>query len=473
MPKNSFATAVYYTLVLTVGVFLIMATKQVAFINQGDFARSVGFMLDAPIDPLPGSNLALFGFVWRYQEGSWLSVHAMNSSSAIFLVAGLVQKIYSNYFNVFAVSLGAKVALLWLGHLLAQRAGEHLALGWAGRTLAFVLLAVSLFYAHNIALLNSFYQEYAYFLFLPVVLLGCMSPRGRRRSAYLLIGALMCGAAKTQFVYIPLLLLTVIAASDFLSRQRLDLGLMIGLLLVQAACVALASSYQSSSLNFYHSTYTGSYVVLSDDELRALGLDEREVACVGVDAWGNRLDGPGGTQVSPGHRSCVGMREISVRDILAPYLKYPDVALRIWRRAMPSHFTVDYFHVYRELRYALALEADALGRFPRQASSLRESYVTPLLIPLVALGLALPVVIWLLGLPCRLCAPSLFLSLMIVSQIGISILGEGLRDLSRHMSAAQLGLDLLVLLCLAQVYGLGRGLLARRRDRSQWAARAG
>ena len=47
----------------------------------------------------------------------------------------------------------------------------------------------------------------------------------------------------------------------------------------------------------------------------------------------------------------------------------------------------------------------------------------------------------------------LVLGLFVVSQIAITMLGEGVRDLSKHLWAAQWALDMLVLLLALQALG--------------------
>lgn len=56
----------------------------------------------------------------------------------------------------------------------------------------------------------------------------------------------------------------------------------------------------------------------------------------------------------------------------------------------------------------------------------------------------------------------LFLNAFVYSQIVISLLGEGLRDLSKHLIAAQLALDLLVVVTVVNVAALVVAAMRRR-----------
>jgi len=62
-----------------------------------------------------------------------------------------------------------------------------------------------------------------------------------------------------------------------------------------------------------------------------------------------------------------------------------------------------------------------------------------------------------------LAAGGLLLALLVVAQVIIVLLGEGVRDMSKHLWAAQLALDMLVVLTAVQ--GLGwLWLLWRRKS---------
>ena len=119
--------------------------------------------------------------------------------------------------------------------------------------------------------------------------------------------------------------------------------------------------------------------------------------------------------------------------------------------ALPYHFTTHYTHVYAHFPYVTPRNGKDFkgGILLVKLSELREKTVTRLAVVLVILGLVVPF----LRRPGQhrgLGLSSLFLALFIISQIVVSLLGEGIRDLSKHLWAAQLALDFLVLTLLAQ-----------------------
>jgi hypothetical protein len=69
----------------------------------------------------------------------------------------------------------------------------------------------------------------------------------------------------------------------------------------------------------------------------------------------------------------------------------------------------------------------------------------------IAAGLLLPFLNPRRGLSVETRAATLLLALFVPSQIVVSLLGEGVRDLSKHLAAAQLCLDLLWVLLVLQL----------------------
>lgn len=427
------------------GLFLLISSKTIGFMDQGDFARAISFFLDRPLDLSHGT-------VWTFRDPPAAPAE-LTTSVALFYLSALVQKLYSNVFSVYAMALAAKLFLLACLYRFSGQLAEQFGARRGARLALFVVLAISGFYAHNVALFNSFYMEYAFFLFLPVLLMG-MGRTGRPRSAALLVtGAFLCGGAKTQFFYVPLLVLVCLTVAGALERRWLSRTLVGGLLLAQAVCVLPLLTNPNAAANRYHATYLGSYPVLGEAQLRALGLSPEQIACVDVDAWGNRISEPGGDTFTAGFPTCVATQTISLSDVLRPYLLYPRALFDVFAVTLPRHLTVDYFHVDRKLAYIIPADGTSfgLGRWLVGASALRDAATPAMAVVLVALGLLLPF----LGRS-RLGAASLFLSLFFLSQLLVVMLGEGMRDFSRHLSAAQFGLDLLLPLSVLQLLALFR-----------------
>lgn len=450
-------TFAYFAAVALIGFCLILASSHIGMLNQGDYNRAIGSMLSQPLDSLPRPYLFPSGFIWSFKpEFTGSRVHA-DASSLIFWAAGIIQKSYREAFSLYSLALVAKIFLLLLCHVLAKRVAELLGQQLVGRLVIFMALAFTVFYAHHIALLNSFYQEYAFLLFLPLLLLCTLEHEQKTKVWLCCVGAFFCGAAKTQYFYVPLLFLIVMFGISIIERKKIDKRLIAGMLIVQAVCLIPVTKNESAKLNYYHSIYLGSYLVMTPEQLKESGVDDTSRACIGVDAWNNLFTGPGLTTIIPGKPTCIENKRLSAKDVLIPYLKYPEIALKIWNLAMPHHFTINYFHLSKAMTIIVPTNGASYesGQLLVAASELRDKLAWPAFGFIFVLGLVLPF-IGLRSIKNPFRAASIFLVALIATQIIISFVGEGIRDLSKHLWAAQYGLDILLLVCMAQLFVIFR-----------------
>ena len=433
----------YYLFAATLATSLILISENIHFRDFGDYARAIDFMVNAVrIEP---------HLLWAFREDGIGKVHGIDLAALLFKLMGTVQHWYSDFYQLRVNSLVAKLALVLYADVLARLMSRHFQRPTLSRAIVFTAVSLSFFYAHNIGMANSFYAEYAFLLFFPLLLIGFLRAQVNYGKLLIVAGALLCGLAKVQYFYIPTLVLVCVLALDFRARRRTPWWLVTALCLAQALCLLPLSKNPHAELNHHQSTFMGSYMMLEPQQLRALGLDDEQIACVGIDGWGHKALGPGGTQPQHVGNSCYGRHPKSTADVLSPYLHYPGTLLKLMAFALPHHFTVHYVHVYPGLLYIVPSNGKDFkgGRLLVKLSDLREQTVTRLAIVLVALGLVAPFLRRPgqhrgLGLSC------LFLALFLISQIVISLMGEGIRDLSKHLWAAQLALDFLVLALLAQ-----------------------
>lgn len=445
LPRRDRRADVFFALFVgALGAWLIHASENLIFQNNGDFQRTSLFMLADVTRNLDTTR--------PFRAGGFGPIEEFSAASYLFLAFGWLQRLFSDHYDLAVSSIAGKVVLL--GGLAA------LAHGVAGRDRPlmrgglFTLLALMAFAAHNIGLMKSFYFEYAIFLGLPVLLAGFFARSKAGRIAGLGAGSLLAGLAKIQYFYVPLLVLACLYVAG--SRtSRPGAAVVATLVVAQALCLIPLWSNPHSHLHYYHSTYFGTYMLLEPAELRRIGLTDRELACVGVDSWGNFAEGKGGLQVRPGKPTCVQDRPHTIRDVLEPYVRHPSLILRMPAFALPSHFTVDYFHVYPAFKFLQVLPQQEHGgqRLLLRLTTWRERYVTPTAAALLVLGVAVAAAGRRKGEP-RYAPALLFLALLLVSQIAVSLLGEGIRDMSKHLWAAQFGLDLMVPLLAMSIVDL-------------------
>ena len=487
------------------GAGLVVASERIVFVDWGDFARVTPFMLWKPVE---GAN----GMLWHFLPNGWEPLRRFDAGALAFGAFGRLQQWTGGlFYDLRWHSLAAKLALLVCAWLMVRQLALHTGFGRIGRIgqgVAFTALGVALFQAHNIGMLKTFYAEYVFFVGLPLLLLGLLKDEAserRSRLALITVGTLLCTIAKVQYLYLPLLVLGCLWWCGRRPRGSgaappLGTATVAALLAVQLVGLLPLADNRYAQLNHHQSTYFGSYLLMKPEHLRALGLGEREIGCVGIDSWGHRAEGPGGTLPREVGGSCFGERPLGLGDVLRPYLAHPSLLGRLSAYALPHHFTTDYFHVYRQQRYLAAVDAGGWqAAWPLVwASRAREAVLTPLWWLVVVLGAA----VGLLGRWQRrrgsgatalgsemdhrrrgdtgaaeridgdaahvpgpgLHTATLLLALFIPTQIAISLLGEGIRDLSKHLWAAQLALDLLALALLAHASAAMAG--SRLFDRS-------
>ncbi|WP_395791263.1 hypothetical protein [Aquimonas sp.] len=377
----------------------------------------------------------------------------------LFAGAALLQAGYQDRFDLEHLGVAAKSIWVLSLLVLAIAVGKHLALVGTGRiVLAGVFLLVS-FAAHNVAFLQSFYAEFSFFLGLPMLLAALLWGDGRARLGLLLVGLLMCGGAKAQFFYLPLLMLAVMWLQAQSRQSRLRSSTLGVLALAQVLCFAPLLISDVMGFNHHHSTYLGSYLAMTEPEREQMGLAPAERACIGVDAWGNRLLTLDSVDPVPGNSPCPGARSKSLLDTLRPYVAMPSVAVRLIASGLPPHLTVRYFHVDADAHYVVLtkIHVPTTTRALMRLTELRDALIRPWALPLL-LSAALILALWRLSRTADdVAAAGLLLILIFISQVIVALLGEGVRDLSKHLAGAQYALDLMLTLALA------RAILAARR----------
>jgi hypothetical protein len=436
------------------GICLLSMSKNVAMMNQGDFYRVFDSLLNAqPLDVRPYDGYKMPAFVWSYTDPVKKSWRQRNLAWVYVWANVRLQRLVSTHFDLFLLALVSKLIVLACCYRLSETLRRHLALRAVWRPLVFALLAIAFFFAHNIAFLNSFYQEHVFVVFLPVFLVGLFEKRRGVRLTLCITGALFCGGAKAQYFYLPALIAAVLALIGILHKRKPDWQLMAGLLAAFGVSYFLVSGSTDPSVNYYNSTYFGSYLLLSAQERKQLGVSDRNMQCIGSDPWGHQLDANGIAHFNAGPSGCAERVSLTVNDILAPYWRHPTLMFRLWHWAAPVHFTVKSFHLFKYNGYILPSDTKSYhnGRNLVVASDLRDAVITRYYLVFLAAGLLLPFVNLRSTVSIEMRMATLLLALFIPSQIAFSLLGEGLRDLSKHLAAAQLCLDLLCVFLILQL----------------------
>lgn len=465
-----------------VGVLLLtlaIGASRFLMIDQGDYPRTVSRIVAAPVDEIALPHSRAVATRWRLDPPSAMRPNlSSGSASMAFHALALAQSPLGAY-DVRAVG-AASAVLTGLGVVLAalllvRAAGAGAAAGLVAASIALPLALA----AHNSAFLTSFYGEFAFVVAAPWVLVALLLSPSRARSALLFIAVAIAALAKAQNLMLPTLLLALAAlpavaggrAAAFDPRlRRIDVA---GLLAIQLMALAMVAKGDYGHYNAHHATYLGAFFVVGTADVERSGVAPPAEGCIGVDRWGNRLATVDSTTPLPAPAHCRGAPPRSMADVLALYAESPAALFVLAAKALPVHATVDYFHVAREARYVHAVEPTSATRVLQQVSRWRDAVIrgsgvviVPLLFLLSAAGLAR-------GRYRAAAFPLTVLALFTLSQIGVSLLGEGVRDLSKHLAMGQYAIDLgLVVLAAVGVAALSTAVTSAGRAASTRSSRA-
>jgi len=370
----------------------------------------------------------------------------------IFEIYANFQKLYWLEYNLAFSALVGQVLMLAYSHILSKKISILADLGLAGRTLLLLIFATSFFYSHNIAMLNSFYGEYVFMLALPLLIFGFISPEGTNESNtsyfFILLAAFFMGMAKTQYFYIPTLAGLTFFLVNRASKKKFNYWHFSTFLIIQVLCLLPLKRNDFSQLNYYHSLYYGSYLVLNETELSKLPLSLENRPCIGTDAWGNKISGEKGKKVEAGGKTCYKNQELKIQDVLHPYILFPFSLIKIINYSQAHWGTVRYFHVYPDNFYVKSTlgPVDSNNILVKLSLIRDEIFSGFILVAMAFLGVAS---VFSRKIDCFVRYPSFFLGTLFLSQLLVSILGEGVRDLGKHMWAAQFSMDVMIALWLA------------------------
>lgn len=427
-------------------------------LDQGDYQRMVSRML--VVEP-PSHGFHAITADWPMREGMPIANPSSGSLSLLIQALSLLQRIFSDHYSgAFALSVMLGIcATSWfalgrssLGH---SRAGASL-------LLALGLLCTLL--PHTLAFLGSFYGEALFIALLPAVLaLLPVRKEGWLQAVVLFVIVTACATAKAQLFYLPgmmliwrLLYLRHLPArstSDSYHHPRRNSPVMLALILAQLMALLPIAAGDYARINAHNSLYFGSLIASP----ASASMAGHEPACIGIDYWGNRITALDDLQPIPGP-PCQPASSPTLVSALKPYLSEPLLLVRVMRTALPAHARFDYFHLHQDTRYVQPPDnaiARGLGQVERLRNFMLDGFA---LFITLALILAASFV-----LPRNQAMCLSFCVALALSQIVIAILGEGVRDLGRHLLPAQITtLFALVMALCTLLFSPSRGQLMRK-----------
>lgn len=356
-------------LLLIVGLCLVLGVSAqilTGYANNGDFARSAGFVLQhamgfqvhhvTPDDP----NFEKLFFkhwldLWQIRpEWPFFGQDFTYSSYKLYLLLQLgVSALLSNAGGVYSIILGSVLSRVlivgfWSAQVFTLRKTQPVWLAvTAGAALALLVTERSW-----IAFLNSFYEEQMMVIFLPALaalMLRVASGQNGHGSVFaLMLCALLLGAAKTAYFYVP----TVAAIFCALMLERRTKSFLVVWALCQWLAFIPVAHGQYKKVNAYHSLYFGALTVLNQAELNDLPtLNGKPVLreCVGVAAF------------FAGGGDCVERAKASYRDVLLVCIRYPKVLPMMLDRVMDVSREIDVKYLGKDLMNSENAQAPRWG----------------------------------------------------------------------------------------------------------------
>ena len=310
------------------------------YADNGDFLRSISFILEKPVGlsiwPESGTEEWRLRFFkgwndkWEYlaDRSNFPSLLGNSSYRQYFLFQTHVHDWLFRSSGQYSIMAGSIVSRLifFLGilKLFFYTRDSFSKLAWW----VFVALIFIVFMDVSwIAFLNSFYQEQMAVIFFPLLLLLLYKLHVSGKSSYvvmfLLVSALI-GAAKPQYFYLPLLsgIFCAIFCRERARMQPLRYWLLVFLMQIFSLLPVVKGGLYG--INAYNALYMGALTELPREEIHNMDmLGDKKILkdCIGVPPF-----------VPDGHK-CLQKVDASYFDVFSIFISYPSIPFKMMGRS--------------------------------------------------------------------------------------------------------------------------------------------
>lgn len=434
--------------VLLVTLLFLMVhllNKGVNAINTGDYYRVLFAMIDLSPNVFQQFSKDVTQSIKLKNEFSSLGAIDYPSTYTYLLYLFLsVVKVFSDSINVQTIFVLNEILYAVTLVVFYRMVAQTFFPDFAGQKMMMPLLfvcGIPLISRSNVGFSHSFYQESILLLCVPLILTFFVAPRRKHSLILSLIGLFCLSTSKSQFFYLPTVYCVVLLLMNI--RNKKNVCVVVGVIQIIALSFVLSSS-GATNLNQYHSSYYGVYVL--EQSLDYEMPSDLKVACVGVDAWGNKYDLRKGAvrEQSNVDLACFknAVSGSTFKGTFLEYVKHPSLIFdTFFNKGLYEQFSRDYVHVYKE--HVLFFG----GQYPISKNiDLWKDAIFHGAFKIVFPIVGTLIIVLLLGketIPLML-----FLNLLFYSQIFVSFLGEGYRDLSKHLFSSNLASDYLMFILL-------------------------
>ncbi|MDI3415706.1 hypothetical protein [Pantoea sp. V106_11] len=421
---------------IVLALLVAFTSTSLIMMNTGDYYRSVFPFIES----IPNfSNNLPFSYPLKESFSPLDSYEYKSSYSLIIYAYASLVHIFSNTFSITLYSSILKFFYVIIASFLFLKIAEI-----EDKKLLFVsyLLCIApLISSSNLAFFGSFYQEQVLLILLPLLLL---SVNKRTTEAYLttFLSVTIIACSKGQFFYFPAILFCY-----YLIYDRKGMLLKIPLVAISLALSFLCMMFTTSTVayNKYHSVYFGVYEY---ERMNGIELPEgADKNCVGIDSWGNRFDLKSGVVSTSIGEECFNKhKDATFKETIDEILKHPSMLLKLpFDDGVKTQLTENYFHVYK----AMPLIINNNG-FYEKITNVKDALFKNIRFFLLVLAL-----VFSLALRNAKISGLLFLcSSLGISQFYISFIGEGYRDMDKHLFGMNFSFDMAVFLVIASIFSL-------------------
>lgn len=416
-------------MVLLFAFIISSLTKDMFLFNTSDFYRSTEGIMEAI--PTFDFNLSLNYKLLDTFIPFYNSYYKSSFSMLIYIYSVIISTI-TNTFDMRIYAFIFKVIYVFcLYSLFCLTCKNH------KKQIFFLFFAICIpmISSSNIGMFSSLYQEQVVLFSLPLTIVFLMKD-GWVGILGVFVFSSIIACSKGQFFYFPLL-----AAVYYLiySREFLVQKILMCLISLSLSLLCIYSTADTSQYNKYHSTYFGVYELMHLNNMEIPeGVDKN---CVGVDSWGKRFDLMEGATYTEIDEKCrLKHLDVKFQDSLYWFLKNPLHILTLpFDKGVRTQLSEDYFHVFKSLK--LARNDD---NFTKQVTLIKDYIFKEVRFSILSIFLLLSLILF----RAKESGFVFLISSFGVSQLYISFLGEGYRDMAKHLFAMNFSFDLLVFLSL-------------------------
>lgn len=408
--------------------FIVWSSKDMFMLNQGDFHRAIyPFLGDIEgihfrgVIPLSYQLKDNFLPIYSYEYKSSYSL-------LLYIYAATISAI-TDTFDIQLLSALIKIFYVLSLYFLFLKISNN------SNVIVFIISCIPLLSSSNLSYFSSFYQEQILLPLLPI----CLSLVGSLKSkdeiiVFLCVSIIAC--SKSQFFYIPFIFAMYYIIFD---REKLAtrLSLMGFSLLLSIMCIAFSTG--ASHFNKYHSNFFGVYQYMKLENVKIPNyIDEK---CVGVDSWGNRYDIKNGAVWTDIGESCLWENtSYGFENTIKEIINNPSMLIKLpYSKSMETFYGEDYFHVYKQIKL---IKND--NNFSSVITKVKDALFNKLRFSILIACIIISIIFF----RNKIAGVFFILGTIGVSQLYVSFLGEGYRDINKHLSSMNYSFDLVLFLIM-------------------------